>query len=42
MFGGFAGGVEVELALFLSEEFAFESEALLFEADEVEAMGNSR
>jgi hypothetical protein len=33
VFGGFAGGVEVELAFFLGEEFAFENKALLFEAD---------
>ena len=26
VFGGFAGGVEVELALFFGEEFAFEGE----------------
>ena len=33
VFGGFAGGVEVELAFFLGEEFTLEGEALLFEAD---------
>jgi hypothetical protein len=42
VFGGGASGVEVELALFFGEEFAFESEALLLEADEVEAMGDAR
>jgi hypothetical protein len=40
------GGVEVELLFFLGEEFAFEGEALceplLFEADQVNAMGDAR
>jgi hypothetical protein len=39
--GGLFGGVEVELALFLGEEIAFESETLLFNAKEVQAMGNA-
>ena len=42
VFGRFASGVEVELALFFGEEFALESETLLVEADEVEAMGDAR
>ena len=46
--GGFTSGVEVELALFLGEEIAFEGEALLFDGDSllvefdaVEAMGDA-
>src|SRR6478752_5274155 len=42
VFGGFAGGVEVELAFFLGEEFVFESEALFFELDDLEAMSDAR
>jgi hypothetical protein len=41
VFSGFAGGVEVELAFFLGEEFAFESEALLFEAENFESMSDA-
>ena len=41
VFGGFAGGVEVELAFALGEEFAFEHEALLFDVEEVQAMGDA-
>ena len=37
-----AGSVEVELTFFLGEEFAVEGEALLFEFDDFEAMGDAR